>query len=83
MTRGGALRAISCLADCVSSVVYKSTLPRVLVAKHDIVSYCIRRWKLAYRKSAYMWCGGMWSASADGNGRFCMCTFMSHNARRW
>ena len=43
LTRGGALWVISRLADCAPSVTYKSTLPRVLVAKRDIPSQCIRR----------------------------------------
>ena len=60
MTRGGALWTISRLAGSVSSVVYKSTLPRVLAAKRDLVSQCIRRWKLAYRKSAYEECVSRW-----------------------
>ena len=48
MNGGGALWSISRLADCVPSVVYKSTLPRVLVAKRDLDSQCIRRWKSAF-----------------------------------
>ena len=55
MNGGGALWSISRLADCVPSVVYKSTLPRVLVAKRDLDSQCIRRWKQAFRVSYRMY----------------------------
>jgi len=47
MTRGGALWTISRLAGSVPSVVHKSALPRVLAAKRDLVSQCIRRCKFA------------------------------------
>ena len=79
MNGGGALWTISRLAGSVPSVVHKSALPRVLAAKRDLVSQCIRRWKLAYRKSAVcgvhppMATGVLRIAGGNGRGVWSVC----------